>query len=291
MICSGIYTALITPFNTSDQLDLAGFRQLVRLQEEADIDGILVLGTTGETPTLSPSEKESIIKTAREKWTKPTLMVGCGTYSTTQTLENIFHAKACGADSALIITPFYNKPTQEGIFCHFEVLSRASPLPIVVYNNPARTCINIEIQTLQRIAQLPGVIGVKETSGSVLHMSEILQTIKQERPEFAVLAGDDNMAFVTRCLGGDGVISGVSNIFPEAVKQLYFGDFKTAQKLNGDLTPLFKALVVETNPIPLKALMLLAGLPSGNPRLPLTPLSSKWISLFQNLLKDMQQQW
>lgn len=292
MICSGIYTALITPFNPSGALDLAGLRRLVNMQREAHIDGVVALGTTGEAPTLSLEEKEFVIKTVREEWRDLPLMVGCGAYSTTQTIENIQHAASHGADSALVITPFYNKPTQEGVFRHFESLSRVSPLPIVVYNHPGRTGVHIETLTLQRISDLPGVIGVKETSGSIAHVCDILYTIKQNRPDFAVMSGDDNMALALMALGGDGVISGASNLVPEAMMELADacrdGDFITAQKLNLALTPLFKALLLETNPIPLKAILHLAGLPAGEPRLPLTPLLGKCIPVLEETLTQLK---
>lgn len=279
-ICSGIYTALITPFKASGALDIEGLRLLVKMQREAHMDGLVALGTTGEAPTLSPQEKETVIKTVREEWPSRPLMVGCGAYSTTQTIENIQHAASLGADLALVITPFYNKPTQEGVFRHFEALSRISPLPIVLYNNPGRTGVHIETPTLERIADLYGIVGIKETSGSVVHFSDILYTIKQKRPDFAVLSGDDNIGFAVMALGGDGIISGASHLVPRAMLDMAHacrtGDLMSAQKLNLLLTPLFKALLLETNPIPLKALLTLAGLPAGEPRLPLTPLSSKY---------------
>ncbi len=288
MICSGIYTALITPFNHTGALDIAGLRQLIHMQKLARIDGLVALGTTGEAPTLSLQEKELVIHTVRQEWTCP-LMVGCGSYSTTQTIENINHAASFGADSALVITPFYNKPTQEGLFRHFEAISRATSLPIIIYNNPGRTGVHLETSTLQRIGDLPGIAGIKETSGSTVQVCDILYTIKQNRPDFALLAGDDNLAFATLAIGGDGVISGASNLTPKVMKELINaslqGDLITAQKLNLELTPLFKALLVETNPIPLKALLNLAGLPAGEPRLPLTPVSAKWIPLLEDVLR------
>ena len=290
MICSGIYTALITPFNHTGALDIAGLRQLIHMQKGADIDGLLALGTTGEASTLSPHEKELVIHTLREEWTRP-LMIGCGSYSTTQTIENISQAASYGANSALVITPFYNKPTQEGLFRHFEAISRATTLPVVIYNNPGRTGVHLETSTLQRICDLPGIVGIKETSGSTVQVCDILYTIKQNRPDFALLAGDDNLAFATMALGGDGVISGASNLIPQVMKDLIHAfrqeGLIAAQKLNLALTPLFKALLVETNPIPLKALLTLAGLPAGEPRLPLTPLSPKWNPLLEYVLKTI----
>ncbi len=289
MTCSGIYTALITPFNEAGELDVEGLRHLVQRQEEAEIHGLLALGSTGEAPTLSLTEKEIVISIVREEWESKPLMVGCGAYSTTQTIENVQHAAALGADCALIVTPFYNKPTQEGVFRHFEAISRVTPIPIIVYNHPGRTGVNIETSTLQRIAELYGIIGVKETSGNAPQVTEVIYQIKQQRPSFAVLSGDDNMALATLALGGDGVLSGVSNLFPEVMMELWNayqeGALIQAQQLNLSLTPLYKALSVETHPIPLKAMMGLAGLPAGQPRLPLTPLQQKFIPILEECIQ------
>jgi 4-hydroxy-tetrahydrodipicolinate synthase len=288
MICSGIYTALITPFDASGALDAEGLRFLVRRQCEAGIDGLVALGTTGEAPTLSAKEKERVIQIVREEGEHTDLMVGCGAYSTTQTLENILCAADLGADYALVITPFYNKPTQEGVFRHFEALCEKTPIPIMLYNNPTRTGMNIDVPTLEKIAELPGMIGVKETSGNLPQFSDILYTIKLKRPEFSVMSGDDNVAYAAMALGADGVISGVSNILPKTMLLLAEAcqdeNFEVARQLNLALTPLFKALLVETNPIPLKTLHNLLQLPAGSPRLPLTPLSPHFFPVLEETL-------
>lgn len=285
-----IYTALITPFDSKGEIDFEGLRFHIRRQQEAEVDGLVLLGTTGESPTLSLQEKEQLIAVAYEESRNLPLMVGCGTYSTSQTLENIQKAAELGASSALVITPFYNKPTQMGMVQHFETLCRASPIPLVVYNNPGRTGVNIEVETLRRLADFPKIIGIKECSGSIFHFCDLLYTIKRERPVFSIFTGDDNMFYPTLAMGGDGVISSLANLIPKKLKALMNTyqkrDFLTAQKLNLSLTPLFKALFMESNPIPLKAALNLCGLPAGHPRLPLTPLDSKYIPHLQRILDE-----
>jgi 4-hydroxy-tetrahydrodipicolinate synthase len=288
MTYSGIFTALITPFNDQGKLDLNGLSQLVKLQRAAGIDGLVVLGTTGEASTLSQQEKEEVVTLVRSEWPSAPLMVGCGAYSTTQTIANIECAAALKADAALVITPFYNKPTQEGIFRHFEAICHVSPLPVMIYNNPSRTGVTVEITTLQRLAEFDKIIGIKETSGCVKLFCDILYTIKHHRSEFSVMTGDDNMAFVAMALGGDGVISGASHLVAISMlrlaQSLKRGNLAEAQALNLSLTPLFQALLLETNPIPLKAILKLVNLPAGHPRLPLTPLSAKYLPVLQRVV-------
>lgn len=285
-----IYTALITPFDSRGEVDFEGLRFHIKRQQEAEVDGLVLLGTTGESPTLSLQEKERLIAVAYEESRGLPLMVGCGTYSTSQTLENIQKAAEQGASSALVITPFYNRPTQMGMVQHFETLCKASPIPLVVYNNPGRTGVHIEVETLKRLSDFPQIIGIKECSGSIFHFCDLLRTVKQERPTFSIFTGDDNMLYPTLAMGGDGVISSLANLIPKKIKALMSAcenkDFFTAQKLNLSLVPLFKALFMESNPIPLKAALNLCGLPAGSPRLPLTPLDPKYMPHLQHVLDE-----
>jgi 4-hydroxy-tetrahydrodipicolinate synthase len=292
MTCSGVYTALITPFDSKGNLDLEGFRFHVQRQKDANVSGLVVIGTTGEVATLSLQEKEQLVKAAREEGGSLPLMAGCGSYSTEQTIENIHKAAHWGCDYALVISPFYNKPTQEGLYRHFERISEASPIPALVYNIPGRTGVNIEVETLKRIAELPRICGVKECS-HLSQITDILFTIKRERPEFSLLCGDDPLTLAVMALGGDGVISGGANLIPhqmvamvEACKR---GEFEKARELNLSLVPIFNALRLESNPIPLKAALQLAGLPSGNPRLPLTPLNSKYLPILEQAWSSVTQ--
>ncbi|MFZ0565912.1 MAG: 4-hydroxy-tetrahydrodipicolinate synthase [Chlamydiales bacterium] len=286
MICSGLYTAMITPFDERGKVDETAFQQHIQNQEKERVDGIVVLGTTGEVPTLTLKEKERLVSLARKEVKNLHLMVGCGTPSTQQTLDNLKWATDLGAQSALIITPYYNKPTQEGLYRHYETLSNAALIPIIVYNIKGRTGVNIETSTLKQIAELPQIAGVKESSGDIAQAAAVIYEIKQSRPDFAVLSGDDGLTLPLMALGADGVISATSNLVPHKMKQLIQAcqkrDFSLAQKFHWELFPLFQALALEPNPIVIKAAM------NQLPRLPLTPLSKQHHKTLQEALSCLK---
>lgn len=280
------YTALITPFDKEGRLDEEGFEKNLAFQK--DVDGLTVLGTTGETPTLSLEEKKRTLAIARKS--PLPLMAGCGVYSTIQTLENLHLASDFGADSALVVTPYYNKPTQEGLFRHFETLALNSPLPIVIYNIQGRTSINLKAETLKRLLSFPNIIGIKEASGNLSQMCEAV-SMKMIRPDFKVYAGDDIWTLPLMALGGDGVISVSSNLVPKLMKDLvdacHKGDFFLAQRINQRMLPLYEATSFETNPIPIKAAMQSAGLAAGAPRLPLTPLHDSYLPAIKAIVEEL----
>lgn len=273
----GVYTALITPFNTQGEVDEDGLRQLLSLQQKGNVDGVVVLGTTGEAPTLNNKEKARVITIAREELNKDTqLIVGTGSYSTAQAIENTLVAESLGTDAVLICTPYYNKPTQEGLYQHYKAIAAATALPIIVYNIQGRTGLNMQTDTLKRLAAIPTIVGVKEASGNIVQVGEVIEYIKSERSEFSVLSGDDALLLPFMALGGDGVISVASNLVPGEIKDFYNaaanGRFEEARALHYELMPLFRALFIETNPIPIKAAMEFCSLPAGGCRLPLCPL-------------------
>ncbi len=280
------YTALITPFDKEGNLDEEGFEK--NLAHQRSVDGLVALGTTGETPTLTLTEKKQILTLAR-KSSLP-LMVGCGAYSTLQTLENLKLAAEYGADSALVVTPYYNKPTQEGLFCHFETLAKHSPLPIILYNNQARTSVNLQIETLKKLIEFPNIIGMKEASGNLAQICETI-ALKKRRSDFQVYAGDDIWTLPLMALGGDGVISASSNLVPKLMKELVdackSGNNSLAQQINNRLIPLYASTSFESNPIPIKAAMELAGFPAGEPRLPLTPLHPSYLPPLKAIVEDL----
>ncbi|MCH9624942.1 MAG: 4-hydroxy-tetrahydrodipicolinate synthase [Chlamydiales bacterium] len=286
MKCSGVYTALLTPFTKEGVLDEEGFSFLVQRQVQAPVDGLLVLGTTGESPTLSVQEKKRVIQIAKTTSNLP-LMVGCGSNCTKQTIENIRMATELGADLALVVSPFYNKPTQLGLLKHFERISQQSEIPIILYNHPGRTGVNIEMQTLKELVQISSIIGIKETSGNLVQITQTIHTLKQIRPEFSILSGDDDLAFAVTTSGGDGAISGAANLIPTLMMELVHNDPYKARDLNMTLTPLFKALLIESNPIPLKAALQMCGLPSGEPRLPLTSLTQEHLLILEQALETV----
>lgn len=275
----GVFTALVTPFTPQNELNEELLRQLIRFQITAGVNGILVLGTTGETPTLTAKEKENIIQIAREEtYHKIHLMVGTGSYSTVNTLENTRLAKSLGADSVLIVTPYYNKPTQEGLFLHYKAITDAVEIPIMIYNIQGRTGQNLNTDTLIRIAQLPYVCGVKDSSCNLGQVSEVIEKIGRKYSHFSVMSGDDLLTIPCMSLGGDGIISVVGNLTPIQIsamaKSALSGNFMQARDLHYALAPLFRGAFIETNPIPIKAAMNLAGWNVGKCRLPLCNLSS-----------------
>lgn len=281
MQLKGAFTALITPMNGDGSVDYEGFRSLIRFQIEQGIHGLVPLGTTGETPTLERNEQDRLIEITVEevKGCLP-IIVGVGSNSTAHTIENAKRARSLGADGILVVTPYYNKPTNEGIYRHFAAIADATDAPILIYNIASRTGKNIDVQTMERLSRIPTVIGVKEASGDLAQMGDIIQMVatprRAEGKPFAVLSGDDAFTLALCALGGDGVVSVVSNLVPDRVSALaeacLSGDFAKARDVHYGLLPLFKGAFVETNPIPIKTAMTWAGLPAGPCRLPLCEL-------------------
>ncbi|MBN1316388.1 MAG: 4-hydroxy-tetrahydrodipicolinate synthase [Anaerolineales bacterium] len=287
----GVTTALVTPFLADKSVDYQGLRQNVRFQIENGVKGLLPLGTTGETPTLTESEKKKIVQTVVEEVKasgRPVrVLQGVGTNSTEKTIENTRQAIDWGVDAVLIVTPYYNKPTQEGIVAHFTAVNDVVNIPIVVYNIKGRTGVNIETGTLQRIAELENVVAVKEASGDINQMMDVLSRI----PELAVYSGDDGMTFPLICLGGQGVISVVSNLFPQQVvamtEHALEGRTEAARKIHFNLLPFFKAAFIETNPAPIKYAMAYKGLAAGPLRLPLVQIRDESKVVVEKVLKQM----
>lgn len=289
----GAYTALITPFDERGQLNEEGLRENIRFQISHGIDGIVALGTTGETPTLSHSEQGRIMLIAREETQgKCHFVVGTGTYSTQETIENTLAAQEAGADVALVIAPYYNKPTQEGLYRHFSALAKAVKLPIIVYNHPGRTGQNIQTTTLKRLAAIENIVGVKETSGSIDQMMEVIENILPVRPDFSIISGDDILTYPLLAIGGHGVFSVLSNLLPRQVKNLcdaaLDGDYAKARTMHYELLPYLRSIFIETNPIPIKTAMNIVGLPAGPCRLPLCEPSKENFEKLKELYLKMQ---
>jgi len=249
---TGTITALVTPF-IDQELDEGGLAYNIRHQIAKGINGILPLGSTGESPTLSSEEQARVISIAvKEAHGKVPVWVGTGSYCTRQTIEKTKRAKDLGADVALIVTPYYNKPTQEGIYRHFEAISSSIEMPIVIYNIPGRCGINIETPTLMRIAGLPNILGVKESSGNINQVGDVLHSIVEKYPHFLVFSGDDAFTLPMMALGASGVVSVVSNLVPTQVIALVNaalqGKFDLAREIHYQLLPLYKTAFIETNP-------------------------------------------
>jgi len=280
---SGAYTALVTPMKENGDVDYDGFRRLINFQLEQGIDGLVPLGTTGETPTLDEDEEERLIRIAVDeiKGAVP-LIIGSGSNDTRHMAMYTKRAKDLGADAALVVTPYYNKPNDDGLYRHFEAAA-AIGIPIVVYNIASRTGRNIPTPLMEKIAAINGISGVKEASGDLNQMGDVLQSIALPRKgganPFYVLSGDDAFTLPLISLGGNGVISVISNLVPARVKALtkacLSGDFEEGRRIHFELLPLIKAAFIETNPIPIKAAMSWAGHTVGPARLPLGKLDSK----------------
>jgi 4-hydroxy-tetrahydrodipicolinate synthase len=291
----GAYTALITPMLDSGEVDYDGFGRLIDFQLEQCIDGLVPLGTTGETPTLEEDEEERLIKIAVEKAKgQVPLIIGAGSNDTKHMIQYVQRAKDLGGDAALVVTPYYNKPNDEGLLRHFEAAA-AVGIPIVIYNIASRTGLNIPTPLMEKIAKIPGIAGVKEASGDLKQMCEVMQNIAIPRRErsnpFTVLSGDDIFTLPLMALGGDGVISVISNLVPGRVKALAKScqdkNFDEARKIHFELLPLIKAAFIETNPAPIKQAMTWAGLPAGQCRLPLGRISSSSESVLKEALTGL----
>jgi 4-hydroxy-tetrahydrodipicolinate synthase len=278
----GAYTALITPMFENGEVDYDGFRELIRFQMQAGIDGLVPLGTTGETPTLEEEEEEKLIKIAvAEVKGRFPIIVGAGSNSTKYAVKYVKRAKALGADAALVVTPYYNKPNESGLIRHFETVAAEGGLPVVIYNIASRTGKNIPPALMERLSRIPGIAAVKEASGDLAQIGDIIRDTagprKAEGGNFTVLSGDDALTLPLMALGGDGVISVVSNLIPGKITALVracqAGHFDEGRRLHYELLPLVKAVFIETNPVPIKAALAWAGLPAGPARLPLGPLA------------------
>ncbi|OGS07982.1 MAG: 4-hydroxy-tetrahydrodipicolinate synthase [Elusimicrobia bacterium RIFOXYA12_FULL_51_18] len=277
MQLKGCFTAVITPFKDGKP-DLDAFRKLVRAQIKAGVSGLVPCGSTGEAATLTPEEYGDVIKTAVEEANgKVPVMPGVGTNSTAKSAEMLKKVEKLGVDGALVIVPYYNKPTQDGMIAHFSELAKAAPLPLTLYNIPGRTGVNMLPATVLALRKKFGnIVGIKEASGSLDQVSEIVNGADKD---FAVMCGDDSLTLPMMSVGARGVISVVSNVAPKEMVRMcelfVKGGIGDAKKLHHRLFCLIKALFVETNPIPVKYAMHLLGYCAPDMRLPLTPLSEK----------------
>ncbi len=274
---SGSFVAIVTPFSNG-KFDEKVMADLIEFHIANGTHGIVPCGTTGESATLTPQEHERVVAVTVEVVNKRIpVIAGTGSNSTDEAIIFTKHAKAVGADGALLITPYYNKPPQEGLFRHFEAIAKAVDFPQILYNIPGRTSINMLPSTTARLSHIPTIIGIKEGSGSLQQVSEI---IHQSKPGFLMLSGDDPLTLPMIALGGKGVITVTANVAPADMSTMVSaalkGDYELARTLHYKLTPLFNALFLETNPIPVKAALAMMGKMSEEVRLPLTSLADEY---------------
>ncbi len=287
----GAITAIVTPFKENGELDEESLRRLVEFQIENGIDGIVPCGTTGESPTLDYEEHQRVIEIVIDAANgKVPVTAGTGSNSAREAIEETKKAADAGADASLQVCPYYNKPTQEGLYRHFSAIANAVDIPIIIYNIQGRTAVNMETSTLARLAKdHSNIIGVKEASGNLAQMMDVINTLPKE---FVVLSGDDNLTLPLMVLGGKGVISVASNIAPKEMHDLtkyaLNGDFEKARKLHYELLPLFKGIFIETNPIPIKAALAMKGMLKEVYRLPLCEMKAENKEKLRQILKDLK---
>jgi len=285
---TGCGTALVTPFRGDQSLDEETLRRLVRRQIEAGIDFLVPCGTTGESPTLTHAEHLRVVEIALEEAKgRVPVLAGAGGYNTREVVELARELEEMGADGILSVTPYYNKPTPEGLYQHFKAIAAAIDLPIIVYSIQGRTGINVEPATLARLAQIENIVGVKEASGNIAQMAAIIGLLPAD---FTVLCGDDPITIALMALGGRGVISVVSNQIPAEMTRLaqscLQGDFETARQIQRRFLPLMNVNFVESNPIPVKAAMAMMGLLESVYRLPLCPPAEASRARIEKVLEE-----
>jgi 4-hydroxy-tetrahydrodipicolinate synthase len=285
----GVLTALVTPFDQGE-VDETALRALVRDQVEAGIDGLVPCGSTGESATLSHDEHRTVVEIVVDAAAgQVPVIAGTGSNNTREAIDLTQHAKEAGADGALLISPYYNKPTQAGIIEHYRLIAKETAFPLVVYNIPGRTASNLTPTTQQALAGIEHIVGVKEASGDLTQMSEVVRLCP---PDFCVLSGDDAMTLPLLAVGGNGVISTSSNIVPQQMRALFEafqrGDMMAAKEQHGALLTTFDALFCETNPIPVKAALAMLGRIRDEIRLPMTPITPEGAARVREALRELE---
>ncbi|KJK23548.1 4-hydroxy-tetrahydrodipicolinate synthase [Cupriavidus sp. 2MCAB6] len=285
---NGSIVAIVTPMQEDGSLDFPALRALVDWHVAEGTDGIVIVGTTGESPTVNVDEHCELIRVAVEQADKRIpIIAGTGGNSTKEAIELTAFAKQVGADASLQVVPYYNKPTQEGMYRHFRTIAEAVDLPVVLYNVPGRTVADMQHDTILRLAQVPGIIGVKEATGNI---DRAAQLIKDAPEGFAIYSGDDPTAIALMLLGGHGNISVTANVAPRKMHELCVaalkGDAITARRIHMELVELNKAMFVEANPIPVKWALQQMGRMQGGIRLPLTPLSPDYHDVVRKALSN-----
>ncbi|SFM77455.1 4-hydroxy-tetrahydrodipicolinate synthase [Methanolobus profundi] len=284
----GVLPALVTPFSNDGSIDKESFKNIVNFVEEGGVSGVVVCGTTGESATLSTGEHKELINLCID-CAKVPVIAGTGSNNTAEAVELTKHAADAGADGALIISPYYTKPNNEGLVAHFKKIAESTDIPIILYNVPSRTGQDMPLEVIVELSKVDNIVAVKEASGNLAKLSQILEETVDE--DFEVLSGEDGLTFPILAMGGAGVISVVANIVPEMMVKMYDavkeGDLETARRIHFEVSPLIRALFTETNPIPVKRAVELIGLSGGTMRLPLAPLSEENSVTLENALRKL----
>jgi len=283
----GIIPALVTPFKENFDVDFEGIGKNLDYLERY-VDAVMPAGTTGEAATLSYEEHIEVVKYVCEVSKKP-VIAGAGSNSTREALFLAKEVEKAGADAAIFVTPYYNKPNPEGLYKHYNTIANEINIPVMVYNVPSRTGINVSADLAIKLSKIDGVIGIKEASGNLKQIAEI---IRNTSDDFIVLSGDDFLTFPILTLGGKGVISVAANVAPKLMRDMFIafknGNLEEARELHFKLMPLFDALFIDTNPIPVKKALELMGLSAGKPRLPLVELSGEKTEILKRVLESLE---
>jgi 4-hydroxy-tetrahydrodipicolinate synthase len=284
----GTYVAMLTPFTGDNRINEDKLREMVDFQIKNGTTGLVPCGTTGESPTLSWDEHKRVVKiTVEAAKGRAQVIAGAGSNNTAEAIEAACYAREVGADAVLIVNPYYNKPTQEGLYRHFKTIAEKAGLPVVVYNIQSRTGVNISTETMVRLKAVSHIAAVKEASGSINQISDVILRCGDK---LDVLSGDDSLTLPLLAVGGKGIISVIANIIPGELKQMcdsfFKGDFKSALAMHQKMLPLCQAMFVETNPIPLREAMNRLGWEVGESRLPLTPIGDKSRQVLMQAMKN-----
>ena len=290
----GTTVAMVTPYTKNDEIDEEGIRENINYLIENGVNGILAAGTTGESATISHDEHRKLLDILIDEADgKVTTIAGAGSNSSKEALGLVKHAEDIGADGALVITPYYNKPQQNGLYEHYKLLAESTDIPIIVYNVPSRTGTDIDVDTIGKVAELDNIAAIKEANPDLDKVSKIVKKIDEigKTDEFAILSGNDDLTLPMIAMGAKGVISVVANVDPARMSQLVNyalkGDFEAAFKAHYELYDLMEVLFIETNPVPAKAALSIMGRPSGNVRMPLAPLKEENKAKLEEVLKDL----
>lgn len=284
-----LVTAMVTPFDTELKVDYDRAGELAERLVNEGSDALLVAGTTGESPTLTEEEKVELFRVVKEAvGDRAKVIAGTGTNCTAKSIELTKRAEEVGVDGILLVVPYYNKPPQEGLYRHFRAVAEATDLPVLLYNIPSRSAVNLEPETVARLAELPNIVGIKEASGK---MSQVADIVRLTGGEFLVYSGNDSDTLPILALGGVGVISVASHLAGPTMKEMIEayvkGDVGRAVELNAKLSPLFKVLFITTNPIPVKAALEMVGFPVGAPRPPLVEATPEQKAAIRHVLEDL----
>lgn len=284
-----VITAMVTPMDRTLAVDYDRAAALAKRLVERGSDGLVVCGTTGESPTLTDEEKVRLFHTIREAvGRRAAVIAGTGTYNTAHSIHLTTEAERAGCDGVLLVNPYYNKPSQEGLYQHFKAIAESTRLAVMLYNIQGRTSVNCEPATVARLAQIPNIVAIKEASGSLDQMSQIR---KVTPPEFLLYSGDDSLTLPLLAVGGHGVVSVASHLagreIREMIEAFVAGDVRGATAMHLRLWPLFKVLFITTNPVPVKAALALAGFDAGSLRLPLVEATPKERDQIAAVLKDL----